>query len=80
MRSSLFLYSELSFMVPVQLLPDIQVFWSCIFLLLIILYSMLLSPKELKANMTQKLNVNFSILILNWFKLSIIIAISGGRK
>lgn len=80
MRSSLFLYSELSFMVPVQLLPDIQVFWSCISLLLIILYSMLLSPKELKANMTQKLNVNFSILILDWFKVSIIIAVFGGRR
>lgn len=80
MRSSLFLYSELSFMVPVQLLPDIQVFWSCIFLSLTILYSMFVSPKKLKANVTQKLNVKFSILILNWFKVSLIIAIFGGRR
>lgn len=79
MRSSLFLYSEL-FMVPVQLLPDIQVFWSCIFLLLIILYSMFILPKKLKANMIQKLNVKFSILILNWFKVSLIITIFGGRR
>lgn len=74
------MYSELSFMVPVQLFPDIQVFWSCIFLSLIILYSMFISPKKLKAKVTQKLNVKFSILILNWFKVSLIIAIFGGRR
>lgn len=36
-------------MVPVQLFPDIQVFWSCIFLSLIILYSMFISPKEIEG-------------------------------